>query len=445
MKSDQRPHSLRTRLLWFLLAAVLITAAAQTLVAYQSARAEADEIFDYQMQQMALSLQAGLPTDGVIVPGDAANDEENYDFVVQVWTLDGKRVFSSTSKADLPQRSRPGFSDVRAHGTVYRVFSLQARAQVIQVAQDVASRRAMAGALALRMVSPIAIAAPLLMLVVWWVVRASLAPVSRVRRQLGTRRADDLAEVSEAGLPSEILPLVQELNLLFGRVRQAFDAQNSFVADAAHELRSPLAALSLQVQGLRRAGESSAREVAVSRLMAGIDRATRLVEQLLTLARQQGGAASEGAPQPVRLAQIARLAVADAVPSARGRQIDLGLGEVDEGEIVGHAEPLRILIRNLLENAIKYTPPAGTVDVELRRQDDALILSVEDSGPGIPEQDRKRVLDRFYRVAGTETTGSGLGLAIVKAIADLHGASLVLGRSARLGGLAVQVRFKARD
>ncbi len=186
-------------------------------------------------------------------------DDENFDFVVQVWTADGLRVFASAQRAALPQLAVLGFSDAPAHGTIYRVFSMQSHSQVIQVAQDMAARRQMASKLALRTVWPIAVMAPLLMLVVWWVVSTSLAPVSRVRRQLAARQADGLSEVSETGLPDEVRPLVQELNLLFKRVGQAFEAQRSFVADAAHELRSPLAALRLQAQGLKRAADDDRR------------------------------------------------------------------------------------------------------------------------------------------------------------------------------------------
>lgn len=435
------PHSLRTRLLWLLLVAILLTAVAQALIAYRTARAEADDIFDYHMQQMALSLRSGLPMSGAGAAAEQPQDDEDVDFVVQVWTADGLRVFQSAAHAGLPDRAVLGFSNLQTHGTTYRVFSMQSRSQVIQVAQDMAVRREMASTLALRTVVPIAVMAPLLMLVVWWVISGSLAPVSRVRRQVAERQADDLSEVSEEGLPDEIRPLVHELNLLFNRVRQAFDAQKNFVADAAHELRSPLAALKLQVQGLRRATDDAAREVAAGRLTAGIDRATRLVEQLLVLARQQASAAAGAKRQPLALSEMARFVVADTASLAQVRQIDLGLSRADQGEVAGHEEALRILLRNLVDNAIKYTPPGGTVNLEIRRADDRLVLSVEDSGPGIPEQDRERALDRFHRIAGTETTGSGLGLAIVKSIADLHGARLALDRSPRLGGLRVEVSF----
>ncbi|NML16878.1 ATP-binding protein [Azohydromonas caseinilytica] len=435
----QLPRSLRARLLWMLLAAILLTALAQGVVAYGTARDEADQIFDYHMQQMALALRPGLTARGL----PEAAEAENFDFVVQVWTADGLRVFQSARRAQLPQRAVLGFSDVEAHGSTYRVFSLQTRTQVIQVAQDMAARRAMARALALRTVAPIGVLAPLLMLVAWAVVSSSLAPVQRLQRQVASRQADDLGEVREQALPEEIQPLVDELNLLFARVRQAFEAQKSFVADAAHELRSPLAALKLQVQGLQRASDAPTRERAIQRLAAGIDRATRLVEQLLVLARHQSGAAAAAPAQPVALAEVARLAVADAMPQAQARGIDLGVPQADAGETEGHPEALRILMRNLLDNALKYTPAGGTVDLSVKRDGVALVLAVEDSGPGIPEAERARVFDRFHRVPGSEGPGSGLGLAIVKAIAEMHGAALRLEQSPRLGGLRVEVVFQA--
>ena len=455
MNTRSSGHSLRTRLLAFLLLAVLLTVGVQATIAYRTARAEADAIFDYQMQQTALALRAGVPLFGFQATPDDAQDDENFNFIVQVWSADGRRVFQSGTSAVLPQRAVLGFSDVRsdvqAHRATYRVFTLHTRALVIQVAQDMAIRREMASALALRTVWPVALMAPLLMGVVGWVVNASLAPVARVRRQVAQRQADDLDPVSEAGLPDEVAPLVHELNLLFGRLREAFEAQNNFVADAAHELRSPLAALKLQVQGLDRAADAPARDLAVARLTAGIDRATRLVEQLLVLARQQASAAALARPEPVDLAAIARLAVAEIAAVAQARGIDVGLVHADEDRIDGHAQALQILLRNLLDNAVKYTPPGGTVDVAVRRHADAsdasdaatLTLSVEDSGPGIPQDERERVLDRFRRgAAGTgAATGSGLGLAIVRSIAAVHGAQLVLDRSQRLGGLRVLVRF----
>lgn len=436
--------SLRARLLWFLLAAIVLAAGVQAAVAYRTVLKEADEIFDYHMQQMALSLRAGLPPSAAV--GGLGSGEQNFDFVVQVWTSDGVRIFESAENAALPQIAVLGFADVRARGTTYRVFSVQTRGLVIQVAQDLAVRQRMAGALALRTIGPVALMAPLLMLVVWWVVSRSLAPVARVRQQVAAREANELSPVSEEGLPDEVRPLVHELNLLFDRVRHAFDAQKHFVADAAHELRSPLTALKLQVQGLQRAPDDAARDIAIGRLASGIDRATKLVEQMLALARHEASVAAGTPPVPVDLGEVARLAVSDAIAGAQARRIDIGLAHADQAAVVqGQPEALRMLLRNLLDNAVKYTPEGGRVDIGIAREaDGAVALSVEDSGPGLPAAERERVLDRFYRSGDPRAqavAGSGLGLAIVKSIADLHGASVTLDASPTLGGLRASVRF----
>jgi two-component system, OmpR family, sensor kinase len=436
-------HSLRARLLGLLLLAIVLTALAQALIVYREARAEADGIFDYHMQQMAQALRTGVSMPTLPSLDDELSGSESFDFLVQVWSNDGLSMFQSRAGAPLPQRAVLGFSEVRVHGTPYRVYSMQTRSHVIQVAQDLGPRRAMARNLALRTVLPILWMAPLLMLVAWWAVSASLRPVARVREQVAMREADDLSGVAEEGLPDEIRPLVHELNLLFGRVRNAFDAQQNFVSDAAHELRSPLAALRLQAQGLQRARDDAGRQVALDRLLSGIDRATRLVEQLLMLARQQASA-STGVPLvPVDLVGCVRQGVAEASAQAQLKHIDLGLCRAESGQINGQPDALGMLLRNLLDNALKYTPESGSVDVSVQRDGANLVLTVDDSGPGIEEADRERVLDRFYRVQGAAGNGSGLGLAIVHAIAQSHGAILSLSRAEKLGGLRVQLRFPA--
>ena len=222
------------------------------------------------------------------------------------------------------------------------------------------------------------------------------------------------------------------------------------MADAAHELRSPLTALKLQAQALRRSdADPAAREAGITRLNQGIDRAIRLVEQLLLLAREEAGDAQAGASagkENIDLQDVVALAVADVLPQAAQRQIDLGLAEPATQQQVlrvhGQREALRILLRNLLDNAVKYTPAGGRVDVSLHLQDERTALVVEDSGPGIAPGELPRVFDRFFRAGNASTeTGSGLGLAIVKVIADRHGATLALERSSRLGGLRVAVLF----
>ena len=437
-------HSLRRRLLWFVLVAILLAAVLQAVTAYRGALRQADAMFDDHLQQMARSLRGGIPLG---LPQAGAEDDAGYDLYVQIWGQDGTQIFRSTRSA-LPPRAVLGFSDVEAHGNRYRVYTLQTPLQTVQIAQDLSARTARARALALRAVLPFAWLTPLLMLAVWWIIKRSLAPIERTRRVVAGRAADDFSPLDGVGLPDEVRPLVDELNLLFGRVRHAFEAQKNFVADAAHELRSPLTALKLQAQTLRRLGaDSAAREAGIVRLNQGIDRAIRSVEQLLLLAREEAGSGqATGASARVDLCQVVQLAVADVLPQARHKQIDLGLAGDPAAqampEVSGQAEALRILLRNLLENAVKYTPPGGQVDVSLELRQGQPVLTVQDSGPGIAPENRPRVFDRFFRASDTaQETGSGLGLAIVKAIADRHGAALALDHSERLGGLKVEVRF----
>jgi two-component system OmpR family sensor kinase len=436
-------HSLKARLLWFVLAAILLGAVLQAGTAYRSALQQADALFDDHLRQVARTLRGGIPL-GAALP--ELEDEAGFDLYVQIWGQDGTQIFRSTRSA-LPPRAVLGFSDVEAHGKHYRVYTLQTAFQTVQIAQDLDARTARARALAARAVLPFALLTPLLMLAVWWVIRQSLAPVEGARRQLAQRAADDFSPLAGAGLPDEVRPLVDELNLLFGRVRDAFDAQKTFVADAAHELRSPLTALKLQAQALRASGRTddarpAEREAAIQRLNQGIDRAIRLVEQLLVLAREEAG--SGPVRETVDLRDVIRLAVADVLPQARLKQIDLGLTESQAAlaQVRGEPEALRVLLRNLLDNAVKYTPATGRVDVSLELAQDRPVLTVEDNGPGIAEEDRERVFDRFYRASGSASeTGSGLGLAIVQVIAVRHGATLELARSERLGGLRVSVTF----
>ncbi|MGA8785890.1 MAG: ATP-binding protein [Polaromonas sp.] len=439
-------HSLRRRLLWFVLVAILLAAVLQAVTAYRGALQQADAMFDDHLQQMARSLRGGVPLG---IPQAEDDDGTGFDLYVQIWGQDGTQIFRSTRSA-LPPRAVLGFSDVEAHGNRYRVYTLQTPLQTVQIAQNLSARTARARALALKAVLPFALLTPLLMLAVWWIINRSLAPIERARRQVADRAADDFSPLAEDGLPDEVRPLVNEINLLFGRVRSAFDAQKNFVADAAHELRSPLTALKLQAQALRRHDEDpGAREAGIARLNQGIDRAIRLVEQLLLLAREEAGTGQASASAGrVDLQTVEKLAVADVLPQARHKHIDLGHAERQAAlasvEVDGQTEALRILLRNLLDNAVKYTPPDGQVDVSLHLENGQPVLTVEDSGPGITAEDRARVFDRFFRASDVATeTGSGLGLAIVKVIADRHGATLALSRSERLGGLKVEVRFPA--
>ncbi len=459
-------YSLRTRLLFFLFLAVALFALAQGISAYRSALRQADDLFDLHLQQMANAMRgrhaptlSTAPSLGVDVDGDAQPD-----VLVQIWGANGATVFQSPNAAPavLPQTAILGFSDVQVEGRSYRVYAVQTPVQTIQIAQDMSARSARASALAWQAALPTMLLAPLLMLAVWAVVSQSLASLERTRRQIAARTVDDLSPLDDQGLPREVQPLVQELNVLFGRVHHAFVVQKSFVADAAHELRSPLAALKLQAQAVSR---SSGTDTALLRLNQGIDRAIQLVEQLLALARAEVGTdrskagakdgSSEYLPedQPVDLRTVICLAVADALPQAQAAGIDLGFQPSEDGIhetpalVQGDAEALRTLLRNLLDNALKYTPGSpsapGRVDVALHVAAGQLDLTVDDSGPGIPDTERERVFDRFYRAESARQSqpGNGLGLAIVRAIAERHGAKVALSASPTLQGLRVQVQF----
>jgi two-component system OmpR family sensor kinase len=437
--SAPKTGSLRARLTRALLAAVLLIAALQAAVTYRTARQDAEALFDAQMQRIALSLSGNLAADvsgGPLIDTPAAQD-----MIIQIWRADGLMLYRSPTRRLLPPQAVIGFSEVRVAGQTYRVYALQTATQIVQVAQQTAARREMAGQLALRAMLPVALLAPALMLIVWWVVGHALTPVERVRRQVAARRADDLAPLPTAGLPAELRPLVDEMNGLLTRLAAAWDALSHFTFDAAHELRSPLAALRLQAQSLQRAPDEAARQLAATRLLGGIDRATRLVEQLLALARQEG-AERAAPPQPLDLRELARAAVADAAAQAERNAIALTLQAPAPAPLSGHPEALAVLLRNLLDNALRYTPQGGQVRADVRMVDEHALLTVQDSGPGIAPEERSRVLDRFYRAPGTPGHGSGLGLAIVKAVAAQHGAHLALDASPELGGLRVTVEFQ---
>ena len=434
--------SLRGRLIGLLLAAVAAIAALQALVTWRTALSETEAVFDAQMEGIALSLTGGLAA-SLLSDDERGAGRTTRELIIQVWRVDGVMLYRSPTDRLLPPQAKLGFSNVRAGGHEFRVYVFRTPAQVIQVAQDTAARRQIAGQLALRAVLPIALLAPLLMLIVWGVVTRALAPLDRVRKQLAARRASDLAPIGTAGVPLEVRPLIDELNALLARLARAWDTLTHFTADAAHELRTPLAALRLQVQGLQRAPDAATRDIAAERLLAGIDRATRLVEQLLALARQE--ATSPADVTEVNLAALARAAVQDVAGAAAARGVQLQVLAPAPVPLQAQPGALAVLLRNLLDNAIRHAPDGGTVQIQALAGADAApdraVLTVEDAGPGVPPDERARVLDRFYRAPGAPGHGSGLGLAIVKSVADQHGARLRLDESPTLGGLRVTLAW----
>jgi two-component system OmpR family sensor kinase len=434
-------YSLRSRLQLLLLVSVGLVALAQSVIAYRSASAEADEVFDYQMEQIALSWATGVTVPAAEGPPRVYRGlQDDFDFVVRIWSKDRTLLYQNPLRRDLPQHPAAlGLSHADTPSAHFRFFVLADGDRLIEVAQDLEERREIAGKMMLRTLLPLLLATPVLMLAVWLVINRSMRALTRVSQELSSRVAEDLGQVAEGSLPDEVRPLVQELNRLLRRLSTSFDAQRSFVANAAHELRSPLAALRVQAQAIQRAHDDAARAVAVQRLIAGIDRATRLVGQMLALARQEASGPSSRAA-PLDLLEPMRHAMSEVWPEAQAKHVDLGMVSAQPAPVRGDEEALRILFRNLLENAVKYTREHGTVNVSVQASGSEALVVVEDDGEGIPETDRARVFERFYRAPGAAASGSGLGLSICKVIVDSHGARMELGRS-ELGGLLVRLRF----
>ena len=426
-------NSIRVRILSWLLGCVTLVTIAAGWGVYRFALADADELFDYQLRQTALSLR----DQGVAQA--SAGSSGSYEIVVQIWNEGGARIYLSHPYSDLPEQAILGFDDVHAESGDWRVFSVQVGGRTIQVAQPMSVRRELARTHALRSLLPVLVLLPLLAVALWFGVVRALGPMSVVAREVGARDPGLLAPLPEEQLPNEIVPLVRALNDLLLRLAAARDAQRAFVADAAHELRSPLTALRLQMQLHDRAPDSQARATALALLAAGIERASRLVDQLLTLARNESDA-TEGTKVRARLDEIARMAVGDVASFADARGVDLGLAVAEEATVNGDPDALRVLVRNLADNAVRYTPPGGRVDVRVLRREGGTVLEVADNGPGIPAAERERVFGRFYRGDGNDERGSGLGLAIVKAIAMRHDARVELD-DARGGGLLARVVF----
>ncbi|HZF26841.1 MAG TPA: ATP-binding protein [Steroidobacteraceae bacterium] len=430
-------NSIRARLMIWLLSAVAVTGVFGAWLIYRNALTEADAFFDYQLRQTALTLRdqafeyAAAPA---LTPAEAG-----YDFVVQVWSFEGVRIYLSQPHASLPGLTPLGLSTVTSREGDWRVFGIRARGGVIQVAQLMRVRKEQAARLALRTLLPFALLLPVLAAIIALVVRRSLEPLERLAQKVRERAPTALDPLPVAGLPSDVRPLVDALNDLLRQLGNVLEHDRAFVADAAHELRTPLTALNLQLDTLDTARSDSERAEARARLAEGLQRAARLIEQLLTLAGVEPG---ERAPVvDVPLADVVREVVVEALPQADARRIDLGIGVLDPAVVRGNRAPLSALVRNLVDNAIRHTPQGGTVDVALQRDGSHVSLRVSDSGPGIAPHERERVFDRFYRVPGTTAVGSGLGLAIVRAIATQHGAEVRLDAGPGARGLQASVTF----
>ena len=430
--------TIRRQLLLWLLGGVLACTLAAGLAMYFKVREETSELFDYQLREIAASLPAHF---SAATPAPGEHDPER-DVVVQVWDAAGRRVYASHPSIALPRLAHEGFRTLRVGDADWRVYGETRYGRFVQVAQDLDSREELVFGVAARSLAPFLALIPVLALLIGVVVGRSLAPLRRVARAVERRSADALQPLSTDGIPPEIQPMLRALNDLLARLGQALEAQRAFVADAAHELRTPLTALKLQLQLAERAEPGAAQATAFERLHRRLDRASHLVEQLLALARQEP-ALEEAAREEVDLAQLAREVVAEYDALAESRSIDLGVEVASAARVRGQRDGLRTMLGNLVDNALRYTPAGGRVDVIVGPVDGRPALRVADTGPGIPPEQREHVFDRFHRGGDAETPGTGLGLAIVKRVAERHGATVRLLDGPGGRGLEAQVIFGA--
>lgn len=429
--------SIRGRLLLWQISALLLTGLLASAITYLLAWDAFNRIRDNGLEQIAYS----VVRHGIEYENEEEVRNDHGQFVSQIWASDGTLIFSSLDDVG-PPRQDPGLHILTWEGTEWRVYALKEGGLTIQVATTSANRARRFAAIAPWLLLPLAILVVVLGLLIRAAVTRALAPLEQVRAEISQRGVQSLHALDSRSLPDEVAPLVTTLNDLLVRLDQALVAQRRFIADAAHELRTPLTAVRLQAQIARRAETEAERDAALAQLVNGVDRATHLVDQLLGMARLEP-AARQAVFAPLALDALVKEGVAACSSLAEARDIDLGVGECQPLTLSGHAASLRMLLDNLLDNAVRYIPDGGRVDVELRQRDGWAELTVSDNGPGIPEAERARVLERFQRLAGADIPGSGLGLAIVREVVALHGGDLALG-NADGTGLKVTVTLHLR-
>lgn len=420
----------RTALLW-MTALMVAVGVVSFAVVYELARREAADFLDGQLRQIALNAGDGP---AFSKSSSTARDPED-EFVIEIWTVDGTVVRRSPGAPAVPRAPVPGFSVAHADGETWRVYLAEDGRRAVQVSQSMEVRQEMAASAALQAGVPILILIPLTWLVMIWSIGNLARRLRRLADDVARRSLTHREPIPVDGLPSEARPLVEGMNTLTGRLQDALDRQKRFVADAAHELRTPLTALQLQLDELdTREGTSDAE--ALARMGAGLRRARRLVEQLLRLARSEEGAPGQ-AHERVDLRALVTQCVADHVLVASERGVDLGMVAADAVSVAGSSAELGLLFGNLIDNAVRYTPQCGGVDVSVRREGKSFAVEVADTGPGVTEADIPRLFDRFFRAAPPDVEGSGLGLSIAAAVVRRHGFTLsIRNRTDRCGLLA---------
>ena len=448
-------RSIRRLLLGWLVAPVALVLVASEVASYVTALTIASEAYDRALLDPALALaqrltaaegpvELDLPAVAVEMLRVDATDRVYFAVSARGKLLGGQAELPSPPT--LPEEGSPVFYDGTIRAEPVRVAAILvpfAEGPVlVQVAETLVKRHRLVRQLLLTNAALELLFFVAALAVVWMGVTRGLAPLDALRAELAARSPRDLRPVAEASAPAEVRPLVQELNRMLGRLAESIDAQQRFVADAAHQLRTPLAALQAQVEAARREGLPPELAATVDRLSAATRRAAHLARQLLTLAAIAPPAERPFAAEPADLAQVAQAGVTDWLARADGKQVDLGF-ELEAAPVNGEPQLLGELAANLLENALNYTPAGGEVTVRTGRRDGQSFLEVEDSGPGIPESERDRVFERFHRVRGTIGEGTGLGLAIVREIARRHGAGVDIRTPLSGVGTVVAVSFPA--
>ena len=439
--------SLRRRLLGLLLGGVAAAWLVTMVFSYIDAHHQVDKLFDAQLAQAAqtlLALASHDEGDDIDDLGDAGHKNQRR-LRFQIWRADGKLLMRSKNAPKTALTATDGFSETRDRKDRWRHYSQwnDDHSLQVQVSENHHIRDELIAHIAWRLLFPALFGLPLIGLWVWVATRQGLSSLDGIARQIASRAPQQLQPLTPAAAPEEIRTMLEALNGLFQRVETALETERRFTADAAHELRTPLAALQAQVQVALRARDSSERDRSLAQLHSGLTRASHLVDQMLQLARLDPESGLPD-PQPVDLAMLAEAVCADLGHQILEKNLDFALAAAPGCIVTGQAEWLRVLIRNLIDNAIRYTPTGGSLRVQVAVANGQSRLSVSDSGPGIPAGDREAVLRRFHRLnRGEHPTGSGLGLAIVARIAELHGADLEFAAGENAQGLQVTATWPA--
>ncbi len=438
--------SLKQRLLALALTTVVMVWVAAVTVTYFDARKELNDVMDAHLAQAAILLVAQSSHELDEIETEHVTSPHKYSprIAFQVWEGGKKLRIHSVNAPAQPLAARDqGFSDSVINGQGWRVYSSwdSSGEYLIHVAERADVRDELARTIARNLLQPVLISLPLLAILLWVAVARGLRPLVKLTREVEQREPDNLAPLDAGAVPREVVPLVERLNRLFTRIAASIQKERRFTADAAHELRTPVAAIKAQAQVARAASGETERTHALDNAILGCDRAAHLIEQLLTLSRVD--TLDVGVAEPCLLRSIAAEVIAALAPAALEKSVRLELLADDEVTVRGNPALLRVLLRNLLDNSVKHTAPGTTVRVSITHEAGAICLSVNDDGPGIPEQEREKVSERFYRPLGTRASGSGLGLSIVKRIAEVHDASLQIAPGNEGRGLRVAVTFKS--